>query len=164
VWKFYNKKNMKLKNISRLHAWPVRNVLIEKYRLKPSEADSLSKFLERMLKWKPKDRHTARELLDDPWLKENDEYSVWLSKNYLKEYKLVHRQEYPGFLEELKKEKEKERLAEEKRKQQAENKDSSESESSSESSSSGIDRDFENKEAFINGEQEFEDDEESSGS
>jgi len=34
VWKFYNKKNMKLKNISKLHKWPLYNVLVEKYRLK----------------------------------------------------------------------------------------------------------------------------------
>lgn len=80
VWKFYNKKNHRLKNIAKLHEWPLYNFLLEKYRLKDSEASSLSDFLLCMLRWKPKDRWSARKLLDHPWLKERDEYSVWMSK------------------------------------------------------------------------------------
>jgi serine/threonine protein kinase len=68
VWKFYLKKNMRLKNIKKLHQWPLYNVLLEKYRLKDSEARSLSDFLLSMLKWKPKDRKSARDLLSHPWL------------------------------------------------------------------------------------------------
>jgi len=46
VWKFFDKKkNMKLKNIHKLHQWPIYNVLVEKYRLKDTEARSLSDFL-----------------------------------------------------------------------------------------------------------------------
>jgi serine/threonine protein kinase len=29
------------------------------------------RFIERMLKWSPEERSTARELLDDPWLYED---------------------------------------------------------------------------------------------
>ena len=45
VWKFYDKKKMKLKNITKLNQWPLYNVFLEKYRLKDSEAGSLSDFL-----------------------------------------------------------------------------------------------------------------------
>lgn len=65
-------------------------MLLEKYRLKDSEARSLSSFLECMLKWRPKDRQSARELLKHPWLKESDEYSVWMSKSHLKEFKIAN--------------------------------------------------------------------------
>lgn len=105
VWKFYNKKNLKLKNISKLQSWPLYNVLLEKYRLKDDQARSLSSFLSAMLKWRPKDRMSARELLKHPWLKDNDEYSVWMSKEHLKEFKLVNRASFPGYVEKLRQEK-----------------------------------------------------------
>jgi len=92
VWKFYNKKNYRLKNISKLHDWPLYNILVEKYRLKDAEARSLSDFLNLMLKWKPKDRMSARDLLKHPWFKENNDYNVWMSKNHLKEFKIVNRE------------------------------------------------------------------------
>lgn len=44
-------------------------MLLEKYRLKDSEAGPLSDFLECMLKWRPKDRMSARKLLEHPWLR-----------------------------------------------------------------------------------------------
>jgi len=43
-----------------------------------------------MIQWKPKDRASARELLDHPWLKERDDYDVWMSKNHLNEFRLVN--------------------------------------------------------------------------
>ena len=56
-----------------------------------------------MLKWKPKDRADARELLKHPWLKETDDYSVWMSKPHLREFKIVNGPTlFPAFLEELK--------------------------------------------------------------
>ena len=69
IWKFYNKKGMKLKNINNLKNWPLYNVLLEKYRLKHVEAESLASFLNCMLKWKPKDRQSAKDLLSHPWLR-----------------------------------------------------------------------------------------------
>ena len=107
VWKFYSKKKMRLKNISKLHNWPLYNVLLEKYRLKDVEARSLSSFLMEMLRWKPKDRWSARDLLTHPWLKESDEYTVWMSKDHLKEFKLVNFKDFPNYREELRKEEEK---------------------------------------------------------
>jgi serine/threonine-protein kinase SRPK3 len=103
-WKFYDKKKKtpKLKNIKKLQPWPLYRVLLEKYRLKDCESRSLTSFLSAMLKWKPKDRASARDLLDHPWLRESDDYSVWMSKPHLKEFKLVHIAEFPGFLNELK--------------------------------------------------------------
>jgi len=59
-----------------------------------------------MLKWKPKDRASARELLKHPWLKENDDYNVWMSKSHLKEFRIVNKKQFPGYIEKLKKEKE----------------------------------------------------------
>jgi serine/threonine protein kinase len=82
--------------------------LLEKYRLRDSEARLLTDFLEPMLRWKPKDRLSAREMLNHPWLKEKDEYNVWMSKNHLKEFKIVNNKQFPNFIEELKKENEKE--------------------------------------------------------
>ena len=55
-----------------------------------------------MLKWKPNERATARELLSHPWLKETDDYSVWMSKPHLREFKLVNINKFPGYIEELK--------------------------------------------------------------
>lgn len=52
-------KNGKLKRIKELKFWPLRNVLIEKYRVKPPEAEALASFLMRMLKWNPTDRASA---------------------------------------------------------------------------------------------------------
>jgi serine/threonine-protein kinase SRPK3 len=99
VWKFYLKKNMRLKNIKKLHQWPLYNVLLEKYRLKDAESRSLSSFLESMLRWKPKDRVSARDLLNHPWLREEDDYNVWMSKTHLKEFKLTNRKMFPGYVE-----------------------------------------------------------------
>lgn len=158
VWKFYNKKGMKLKYITKMKSWPLYNVLLEKYRLKDAEARSLADFLGCMLKWKPKDRWSARKLLEHPWLKETDDYNVWMSKEHLHEFKMVNIKKFPGYLEELaKKEEEEQRKAQkaqikklqkeqkvlEKKQKNGDSKDKSEStleiqsSSSSESSSSG---------------------------
>lgn len=59
-----------------------------------------------MLKWKPKDRSSARDLLSDPWLQDGENYNVWMSKEHLKEFKIVNHKKFPGFLDKLRKEKE----------------------------------------------------------
>lgn len=103
VWKFYDrkKKTPHLKNISRLKEWPLYNVLLEKYRLKDSEARSFTSFISKMIQWKPKDRASAKELLDHPWLKERDDYDVWMSKNHLNEFRLVNIQKFPEYKKKL---------------------------------------------------------------
>lgn len=81
--------------------WPLYNVLLEKYRLKDSEAKVLSDFLMCMLHWRPKDRWSARELLDHPWLAMQDNYNVWMSREQLREFKIVNREQFPGYIEKL---------------------------------------------------------------
>ena len=63
----------------------------------------MSSFLNCMLKWKPKDRKSARDLLNHPWLKESNDFNVWMSKNHLKEFKTVNHKKFPGFLDSLNK-------------------------------------------------------------
>ena len=43
-----------------------------------------------MLRWRPKDRKSARDLLKHPWLRQADEYSVWMNKEHLAEFKTVN--------------------------------------------------------------------------
>ena len=57
-----------------------------------------------MLRWKPKDRLSARELLKHPWLREEDDYNVWMSKGHLKEFKLTNKKMFPNYEEQLKQE------------------------------------------------------------
>lgn len=85
-----NSTTYKLKRIKNLKVWPVYNVLTEKYKMKEIEATLLSKFLNRMLKWSPKSRASARDLLNDPWLKvgEYDDHE-FMSKGYLKEWEKI---------------------------------------------------------------------------
>lgn len=51
-----NATRFKLKRIKSLRPWPLRKVLIEKYRMKEGDAMLLSRFLLRMLRWSPKNR------------------------------------------------------------------------------------------------------------
>lgn len=60
---------------------------------------------------------SARELLKHPFLRESDEYSVWMSKDHLKEFKIVNRNQFPGYIEKLRQEKKEE--AERKEKEEA---------------------------------------------
>jgi len=149
IWKFYDrghKTGLKLRNIKKLHRWPLYNVLLEKYRLKDQEARSLSSFLNAMLQWRPKDRASARDLLFHPWLKEADEYGFWMSKAHLKEFKIVNHKEFPGYLDELRAEKAKRELEEQQRKEREARGDASPSSggAASDSSSEMNRRDKEN--------------------
>ena len=58
-----------IKSIKKLKPWAIKDILIEKYRIKPTEAIFLARFLEKCLKWNPKDRASAQDLLSDPWIK-----------------------------------------------------------------------------------------------
>jgi serine/threonine-protein kinase SRPK3 len=48
-----------LKRISGLNYWPLKKVLMEKYRIKEVEAVAFAEFLVPMLSWYPEDRATA---------------------------------------------------------------------------------------------------------
>ena len=56
------------------------------------EAKAFSDFLLKILKWEPKDRPTAAELLDHYWLKMVANYNTKMSRPELKEYKKVLKQ------------------------------------------------------------------------
>ena len=83
-----NQTCYKLKRIKNLNHWPLFNVLTEKYKMKELEATLLSKFLNRMLQWSPKARASARDLLNDPWLKVGElDDNTFMSKGYFREWK-----------------------------------------------------------------------------
>jgi len=78
----------KLKRIKSLKPWPLNRVLMEKYKICEIEATLFSKFLNRMLKWSPKNRASAKDLLDDPWLKVGPiENKSHMSRTYFKEWR-----------------------------------------------------------------------------
>ena len=78
----------KLKRIKSLKMWSIYKVLTEKYRVKEVEARMLSRFLMRMLRWTPKKRASARELLDDPWFKVGPlDENTHMSKEYCNEWR-----------------------------------------------------------------------------
>lgn len=73
--KFFNSQGH-LRRISGLNYWPLRKVLMEKYRIKEEEALAFADFLVPMLEWYPNQRASAQKMLDHPWLnmKPNYEY------------------------------------------------------------------------------------------
>lgn len=64
---FFNKKG-ELRHIHRLEFWPLREILVEKYRWSPDEAVQFSDFLMPMLNLVPNKRATAELCLDSSWL------------------------------------------------------------------------------------------------
>jgi serine/threonine-protein kinase SRPK3 len=76
------------KKIQGLQFFPLKKLLIDKYRLKIVEADRLADFLLRILKWNLKDRASAQELLDHDWLSMPDEYNYKMTDLEYKKYKL----------------------------------------------------------------------------
>lgn len=64
--------NGDLRNIKQLKIWLLKDVLIEKYKLKVEEAQKLSDFLTPMLEFRPEKRITAMESLSNPWLDEKN--------------------------------------------------------------------------------------------
>jgi serine/threonine-protein kinase SRPK3 len=66
--KKYFTRSGNLRRIKNLQFWHLRNVLMEKYRLKEIEAKGLADFLLPMLEYYPERRATAREMLNHYWL------------------------------------------------------------------------------------------------
>ena len=90
--KFFDSKGH-LRRISGLNFWPLKKVLIEKYRIKEEEATALADFLIPMLSWNHETRASAEEMLKHPWLDmepnydfkySEREYEVMLLKKELK--------------------------------------------------------------------------------
>lgn len=90
--KFFDSKGH-LRRISGLNFWPLKKVLVEKYRIKEEEAMALADFLLPMLTWNHETRASAQEMLQHPWLDMEQnfdfkyterEYEVMLLKKELK--------------------------------------------------------------------------------
>ena len=90
--KFFD-SNGHLRRISGLNFWPLKKVLVEKYKIKEEEANLLADFLIPMLQWNHETRASAQEMLKHPWLNKEDnfdfkysdrEYEVMLLKKELK--------------------------------------------------------------------------------
>jgi len=75
-----------LRRISGLNYWPLKKVLMEKYRIKEEEAQALSDFLVPMLEWYPHKRATAQSMLNHKWLNMNANYEY---KYTDKEYEIM---------------------------------------------------------------------------
>ena len=91
--KFFD-SNGHLKRISGLNYWPLKKVLMEKYKIKEGEAVALSEFLLPMLEWYAHKRATAKDMLHHKWLNlepnfdfkfSDREYEVMLLKKQIKE-------------------------------------------------------------------------------
>ncbi|CCF56623.1 hypothetical protein KAFR_0B03270 [Kazachstania africana CBS 2517] len=65
--RFFNSKGQ-LRNISKLKFWPLKDVLMEKYKFNSTEAQEISDFLLPMLQIDPKKRADAGGLVNHPWL------------------------------------------------------------------------------------------------
>jgi serine/threonine protein kinase len=69
-----------LRKIRGLNYWPLRRVLIEKYKYRPAEAEPLADFLNKCFSWEPEKRATAEELLDHEWFKMGRNYDFKLGE------------------------------------------------------------------------------------
>jgi len=77
--KFFDSKGH-LRRISGLNFWPLKKVLVEKYKIKESEANQLADFLLPMLSWDHENRATAQQMLKHPWLDMPDNYDFKYSQ------------------------------------------------------------------------------------
>mmetsp|Transcript_5715 Transcript_5715/g.5892 ORF Transcript_5715/g.5892 Transcript_5715/m.5892 type:complete len:694 (-) Transcript_5715:65-2146(-) len=77
--KKYFTKNGSLRRIKGLQYWPLKSVLMEKYRFKEEEADGFTNFLLPMLSYEPEHRATAQEILKNDWLKMEPNFDYKMS-------------------------------------------------------------------------------------
>mmetsp|Transcript_1236 Transcript_1236/g.1246 ORF Transcript_1236/g.1246 Transcript_1236/m.1246 type:complete len:217 (+) Transcript_1236:866-1516(+) len=99
--KFFDHRG-KLRRISRLKLWPLKDVLMEKYRIKEHEAKMLSDFLIPMLNYEPDKRCTAQQALDHPWLKMPSDYNYKMTEKEYWETSLIQKQKEVDNNEKLK--------------------------------------------------------------
>lgn len=67
--KLFNSKKQ-LRNISKLKYWPLNDVLVEKYKMDPTDAKQIADFLLPMLQLDPRLRADAGGLVNHPWLRD----------------------------------------------------------------------------------------------
>jgi len=63
-------------------------MLLYRYQFKPHEASMLSDLLLKILKWDPKDRPTAQQVLEHPWFKMPDDYNYKMNEMEFKLFEL----------------------------------------------------------------------------
>jgi len=68
---FFN-SHCELRYIKNLKFWPLRDVFREKYKFSEKDAQEISEFLLPMLNMCPRDRASARQSLQHPWVKDVD--------------------------------------------------------------------------------------------
>jgi serine/threonine protein kinase len=72
-------------------AKPLKQLLIEKYHFRETEAEGLADFISKILQWEPKDRWTASQLLDHYWLKMIPNYNTKMGRMEHREYRRVNK-------------------------------------------------------------------------
>jgi serine/threonine-protein kinase SRPK3 len=85
--KYFTRRN-KLRNIPVIRIWMLKDILIQKYRIMPSEAEGIWDFVKGMLTYEPGRRNTAEELLTHKWLYEPPNYNYYLSEEEHMKYVL----------------------------------------------------------------------------
>jgi len=79
----YSKKHFdskgNLRRIKGLQHWPLKNVLMEKYRIKEEEATAFADFILPMLSYHPDQRATAQEMLRHPWLNMPSNFDYYMT-------------------------------------------------------------------------------------
>lgn len=94
-----------LKSIKQLKIWLLTDVIIEKYRILPSQAQLLGSFLQPMLEFKPEKRITAELALTHPWLYDvtcefkmsEQEYQDYINESENKRAEALQRYEREGY-------------------------------------------------------------------
>lgn len=94
---FFNSRGQ-LRNISKLKFWPLKDVLMEKYRFAAEDAETISDFLMPMLRLDPQERADAGGMVNHPWLRD----TVGLEGVALSERKLYQSgADIPGWSQEV---------------------------------------------------------------
>eukprot|EP01066_Platyproteum_vivax_P011519 Platyproteum_vivax@DN5233_c0_g1_i1.p1 len=68
--KYFFTRTYELRHIKQLRYWPLADVLTQKYKFDPSQAQQIASFLLPMLHLDPAQRMPAFEILKHPWLRE----------------------------------------------------------------------------------------------
>jgi len=88
--KTYFNRSGELRHIKTLRYWGLGDVLQQKYRMHPVEAQNLASFLIPMLSLMPDQRATAQQLLAHPWVRGLPSPEVQEAYSYLGRYQMGH--------------------------------------------------------------------------
>jgi serine/threonine-protein kinase SRPK3 len=87
-YKYFNRKG-EMRRVHNIPNIPLKTVLMMKYHFKEKEAQALSDFLMPMLEYLPEKRASARELLNHPWLKMEDNFDVKMNEVEIAKMNLI---------------------------------------------------------------------------